>query len=106
MPWLERLNDRQTRRLARDLQRQALATRDLTQDRLRQIGHEAGELAGEAAHQLADYGMHEGAVLARAAAVRAARAGRAVRSDPMPAIVGAVAVLLLANLFFGPRRRA
>lgn len=60
--------------------------------------------AGELAIQLADYGRHEGAVLARTAAARARRAGRAVRSDPMPLVIGAVGVVLLASLLLGHRR--
>ena len=104
MPWLDRLDDRRTRRFTRDLQHQALATRDLAQDQLQHFGRQAGEIAGHAAHQLADYGRHEGTVLAQAAAAQAARAGRAVRADPMPTIIGAVGVILLANLIFGRRR--
>jgi hypothetical protein len=122
MPSLDRLDDRRTRRLARDLQHHALATRDLAQDQLQQLGREAGKIAGHsahdladygrqagalagyAAHELADYGRHEGAILARAAAVQAGRATRAVKADPVPALVGAVGVVLLANLIFGRRR--
>ena len=104
MPWLDRLDNRRTRRLAHDLQHQALATRDLTKDQLQQFGRQAGAIAGQAAHQLADYGRHEGEILAHAAAVQAARAGRAVKADPVPAIVGAIGIALLASLIFGRRR--
>ena len=104
MPWLDRLNDRQTRRFTRDLQHQALATRDLAQDHLQQFGREARHVAGHAAHQVADYGRHEGAILAQAAAVQALRAGRAMKADPIPAIVGAIGIALLASLVFGRGR--
>jgi hypothetical protein len=134
MSWLERLNDRQTRRLARDLRSHAIQTRDLAQDQLQEFSEQARDIArsaahqvvdygrgqggdlirrrageyahraGEVARQIAEYGRSEGAVLAQAAAVQAARAGRAVKADPMPVIVGTIGAVLLASLLFGRRR--
>ena len=194
MSWLERLNDRNTRRLARNLSTQGRAVRDLAQTHLSQFADEAGDIAGSAARQVvdysrnqgaefardtlgryarragklaadaadygthegadlaretlghyarharrvaadvadygrtdgadlarntvgryahragelaseaADYGRQEGAILAQAAAMQALRAGRAVKADPVPVIVGAVGVALIANLLFGRRR--
>jgi hypothetical protein len=153
MAWLDRIEDRRTQRLLHDLRRQAVAARDLAQDRLSEFARDAGGLArhaardvadygrdtardagtytrqaaddfvhsdgaqhareaaryyarraGEIATQMADYGRHEGTAIAQAAAVRAARAGRAVKADPVPVIVGAIGVALLANLMFGRRR--
>jgi hypothetical protein len=60
--------------------------------------------AGEIATQMADYGRRESTVAAQAAAYHAARAGRAVRADPMPLIVGAVGLALLTSLVLGRRR--
>jgi len=135
MPWLERLNDRQTRRLTRNLKSYAVQTRDLAQDHLSDFGDQArglaktaahqivdygreqgGDLvrrqaghyahrAGEVAGQIAEYGRNEGAVLAQAAAVQAMRAGRAVKAELRPVIVGTVGAVLLANLLFGRKRR-
>ena len=174
MSWLERLNDRQTRRLGRQLQRNAVDAGHLAQTHVSQFARQAGGIAGrsaqqladygqrrahqladysqnegadyvreharryaaragdvagqlarygrhkgsdlvrdraqhyahqasEVAGQLADYGRHEGAILAQAAAVRALRAGRAIKADPLPVVVGAIGVVLLANLLFGRR---
>ncbi len=135
MPWLERLNDRQTRRLAHDLRSHAIDARDFAQDHVHDFAEQAGHAARDAAHQLVDYGRgqgaelvrrraehyahragevagqlaeygrNEGAVLAQAASVRARRAARAVRADPMPVIIGAVGAVLLASLLFGRRSR-
>jgi len=153
MAWLDRIEDRRTQRLLHDLRHQALAARDLAQDRLSEFARGAGGMARHAAHdvtdygrdtahdavvygrraandlvhsdgaehareaaryyarragqvatQLADYGRHEGAAIAQSAAVQAARAGRAVKADPVPVIVGAIGVALLANLLLGRRR--
>ncbi|MGN6156960.1 MAG: hypothetical protein ACTHNL_02600 [Devosia sp.] len=164
MSWLERLNDRNTRRLARDLGSRARSVGNLAQDHLAQFAAEAGGIAAGAAQQAADYGRErgaeiardtlapymrragklaadvadygrndgadiardtvrryahragelaseaidygrqEGTLLAQAAAVQALRAGRAVKADPVPIIVGAVGVALFANLLFGRRR--
>jgi ElaB/YqjD/DUF883 family membrane-anchored ribosome-binding protein len=153
MAWLDRIEDRRTQRLLHDLRHQALAARDLAQDRLSEFARDAGGIARHAAHdvadygrgtahdaahygrqtaddfihsdgaqhareaaryyarragelatQLADYGRQEGAVIAQSAAAQAARAGRAVKADPVPVIVGAIGVALLVNLLLGRRR--
>lgn len=103
MPWLERLNDYKGRHLARQLSRSAMETRQLARDHLQQFAHDAGEVAGRATHELADYARAEGAVLASAATREAVRAGRAIKADPVPVIVGIVGAVLLANLLLGRR---
>ena len=133
MPWLERLNDRQTRRLATDLRHSAVQTRDLAQEHFAGFARDAGRIANRTAHQVADYGRHEGAdfardtarhyaeragelagqvanygrhegaILAQAAATQALRVGRAAKADPVPVIVGAVGLALLASLLLGRR---
>ena len=69
-------------------------------DRARRYAHVAGDVAG----QLAGYGRRETELLAEAAATQALRVGRAVKADPVPVIVGAIGVALIANLLFGRRR--
>ena len=135
MAWLDRINERETRRLAKGLQHTALQTRDMAQDQFNQFAHQARGAASHAAHQLADYGRHEGAdfardalqhyahragelshhladygrqegaLLAHEAARQARRAGRAVKADPVPVIVGALGIALLANLLLSRRPR-
>lgn len=75
----------------------------LAHDYAGEFAHRAGDIAGRAARQLADYGRHEGAIIAHEASVRAKQAGRAVRADPLPAVVGIIGVALLASLLFGRR---
>ena len=152
MAWLERLNDHNTRRLSRDLRRNAYEAGQLAQDHFQDFAREAGALANRTVQQVADYGRHDGAELVRdrarhysdlaqdraqdfserarryahvagdvaghlanygrreselladAATVQAMRVGRAMKADPVPVIVGAIGIALVANLLFGRRR--
>jgi hypothetical protein len=69
-------------------------------DRARRYAHVAGDVAG----QLVTYGRREGELLADAATAQALRVSRAVKADPVPVIVGAIGIALIANLLFGRRR--
>jgi ElaB/YqjD/DUF883 family membrane-anchored ribosome-binding protein len=104
MSWLERIDEREARRVAKAIAAGALETRDLAQDHLTQFADQARAIAEPRLHDAADYIRHEGTAVARAAAHQAARASRAVKADPVPVIVGVVGVALLASLLFGRRR--
>lgn len=104
MSWLERIDNHEARRIGRAVTASALQTRDLAEDQVARFARQARDIAEPVLHQAADYARHEGAVVAQAAARQAIRAGRAVKSDPVPAIVGAVGLVLLASLFVGRRR--
>lgn len=104
MAWLERIDERDARRLARSVVATAAETRDLAQDHLSKFAHEARAIAEPRLHEAADYIRHEGKAVAKVAAHQAARAGRAVKADPMPAIIGVVGLALLASLLLGRRR--
>jgi hypothetical protein len=95
----------QPRRLAETVGRNARATGELAREHLSAFAHDAGDLATDTAQQLARYGRQEGAVLAAAATRQAGRASRAVKADPVPYIVGAVGLVLLANLVASRRAR-
>jgi hypothetical protein len=146
MSWLDRINEHENRRFAHMFQRNAYQRRELAKEALGHLAHEATGIVRTAAHDLADYGRHEGAelardtashyakragelagryanragglanraidygraegaVVAREATLQALRAGRAIKADPMPVIVGAVGLALLANLILGRRPR-
>ena len=104
MAWTDLIDEREARRLAQQLRRNARQTGVLAQDHLQHLAHDAGTVAGQAAREVARYSRREGSVLAQAAAREAARAGRAFRADPVPMLVGAVGLALLASLVLGRRR--
>lgn len=65
MAWLERLNDRNARRLSRDLRQNAYEAGHLAQEHLQDFARDAGTIANRTVQQVADYGRHEGADLVR-----------------------------------------
>lgn len=104
MSWLERIDEREARRVAKAIAAGALETRDLAEDHLTQFAKQARAIAEPRLHEAADYIRHEGSAVAKAAAKQAGRATRAAKADPLPVIVGAVGVALLASLLLGRRR--
>lgn len=104
MTWLEHMDEREARRIAKAVAAGALETRDLAQDHLTQFARQARAIAEPRLHDAADFVRQEGTAVAKVAAHQAARAGRAVRADPLPAIVGLVGLALLASLLLGRRR--
>ena len=104
MSWLERIDEREARRVAKAIAAGAMETRDLAEDHLTQFAQQARAIAEPRLHEAADFVRHEGSAVAKAAAQRAMRASRAVRADPVPAIVGVVGLALLASLVLGRRR--
>lgn len=104
MSWLERIDEREARRVAKAIAAGALETRDLAQDHLSQFAEQARAIAEPRLHDAADYLRQEGKAVAKVAAHQAARASRAVKADPLPTIVGVVGLALLASLVLGRRR--
>jgi hypothetical protein len=104
MSWLERIDEREARRVAKAIAAGALETRDLAEDHLTQFAKQARAIAEPRLHEAADYIRQEGTAVAKAAARQASRATRAAKADPLPVIVGVVGVALLASLVLGRRR--
>lgn len=104
MSWLDRIDERQARRVAKAIAAGAMETRDLAEDHLTQFAQQARAIAEPRLHEAAEFVRHEGSAVAKAAARQATRASRAVRADPLPTIVGVVGLALLASLVFGRRR--
>jgi hypothetical protein len=78
MTWLERLDNRQLRRLGRSLQHEMAHARDAAQDRLRHFADAAAPIAANGLDQATGYGRREGAAFARTAAAQAGHAARQI----------------------------
>lgn len=90
---------------SRDFSRTVMSNAAEAGERASDMLREARQRAEPALHQALDYARQEGDVLAEAVGTQLRRAGRAVRADPVPALVGAVGVALLASLLLSRRRR-
>ncbi len=75
-------------------------------DALSRYTNSARHDAGHFAHDLADGALHQGAVAARLLGKQAWRAGKAVRRDPVPAVVAVAGMACLLSLVLssGSRR--
>ena len=68
---------------------------------VRKLGLESGQQAGHLAHDFADQAWHTGLIAAGQLGKQARRTGKAVREDPVPAIVAVVGFALLLSLVLG-----
>ena len=69
------------------------------------FGTDARHEAGAAAADLLDGAWHQGEIVARRLGRQAQRAGKAVREDPVPAIVAVAGFVLLLNLLLGRKQQ-
>jgi hypothetical protein len=72
MTWLDRINDRETRRLARSLKGRAYEAGELARTHFSQFSHDAGDIGVHAARDVAHYGRTQAAPAMRAAAEQSA----------------------------------
>jgi hypothetical protein len=68
------------------------------------MGGNAGRMARNEAGELGEALLHSGAVAAREIGRQARRTGAAIQRDPVPVLVGAIAVACLVSLFVGRKR--
>lgn len=87
---------RQVSRLAREVSAMSRT--------MHRMGAEIGDEAGAATADLIGATLHQGEVIAHDLGRRAKRVGKAVRKDPMPAVVTVVGLALLLSLLFGRKR--
>jgi len=83
----------------------AVEAGDFARKQVSGLVREARDATEPALHQALDFARHEGDALVEAMGTQLKRAGRAVKADPVPALVGAIGVALLASLLLARRRR-
>lgn len=78
MSWLDRIDDREARRVAKALAAGAMETRDLAQDRLTEFTRQARAIAEPRLHDAVDFVRHEGRSAAQDRLTDLARQARAI----------------------------
>jgi ElaB/YqjD/DUF883 family membrane-anchored ribosome-binding protein len=112
MAWLEPpITERDARRLALVARNRASNVRDDLVEQLAALAHQAKDLAQHTRdvveprfQQAREIVRREAPVVADAAVHQALRAAKAARRDPVPVLVGAVGIALVASLLFSRRR--
>lgn len=94
LPFLDNSTQRQISRQVSSLARDAGHITEL----LSRFTANARREAGHYGHDLADEAWHQGAVAAKVIGKQALRAGRAVRKDPVPAVVAVAGLACLMAL--------
>ena len=68
------------------------------------VSRAVGRYGSHAAHDVGDQLWHQGEVVARKLGRQAKKAGKAVKEDPVPAIVAVIGFGLFLNLVLGRKR--
>lgn len=100
LPFLSDHSQRQLSRQVSSLARDAGHISDL----LARFSADARRDAGHLAHDLADEAWQQGAVAAKALGQQALRVGKAVRRDPVPAVVAVAGLACLLSLILASGR--
>ncbi len=104
MSWLEPFDDRAARRFVGDVRHRAEATRDDLAEHATDFARHAREAVEPHLRKAGDIVRREAPVVADAALRQATRMAKAARRDPVPVMVGAIGIALIASLIFGRRR--
>lgn len=68
------------------------------------VSRSVGRYGSHTAHDVGDQLWHQGEVVARQLGRQAKKAGKAVKEDPVPAIVAIAGFVLFLNLVLGRKR--
>ncbi|WP_417308936.1 hypothetical protein [Devosia sp.] len=98
--WTQQAEDRLSRQIA-NLGQEASSIAET----LGRYSARAGHNAGHFIHDVAEDAAHGTAVVASRAGRQAARAGRAVGKDPLPAVAAVAGLACLLSLLLGSRSR-
>ena len=104
MTWLEPIDQREARRLVHALRDRADSTREDVSEQVASLARHARDVVEPQLKHAREVVRHEAPIIADAALRHASRMARRAKIDPVPILVGAVGIALLANLILGRRR--
>lgn len=104
MSFLDTLTPRDTRRLVKMLQDESAHLGHGVASGFDSVAERVREFAEPTLRSAQRTLRREAPVVANAAMHQAARLARSAKADPVPVVVGAVGLVLLASLVFGRRR--
>lgn len=104
MNWPEPINDRAARRFVADMRHHSDAARGEIAGQASDLARHAREAVEPGLRRVGAFARREGPAVAHAALATAGRMASAARRDPVPVMVGAIGLVLVASLVFGRRR--
>lgn len=104
MSWLEPIDPREARRMALALRDTADDVRDDLAERVADAARRTRRAVEPRLAHATEVIRHDAPIVADAAVRQARRVARAAKADPVPYVVGAIGIALVASLVFGRRR--
>jgi vacuolar-type H+-ATPase subunit H len=104
MTWLEPIDKKDARRLALAVREHASDAREDLAERVASLSRHLRDVVEPRLEEARELVKHEAPIIADAALRQATRVAGRAKADPVPFVVGAVGVVLLASLLLGRRR--
>ena len=104
MTWLEPIDKREAHRLALAVREHASEAREDLAEHVASLSRHMRDVVEPRLREARDLVRQEAPIVAEAAIRQATKVARRAKADPVPYVVGAVGVALLASLFLGRRR--
>lgn len=104
MTWLEPIDRNDAKRFVAGMRHQADDAREELAEQVASLSRQLREVVEPRLKEARELVRHEAPIIADAAIKQASRMARRAKNDPVPVVVGAIGVVLLASLILGRRR--